>query len=130
MANVETYRGFLSLTPMASPIDGLFDVFVIPNATKVRVWAGIFKMLFGLPRQWDGVMLCRGRSVRVTVDGRPPEELAVRCGAFPLLVLPESVESLRARQAEAEVSCVSEAGGALPVHFVNESRAAAQGSRT
>lgn len=129
VANVETYRGFLSLTPMASPIDGLFDVFVIPAATKLRVWTRIFKILFGLPGRWDGVVLCRGRTVRVTVDGRPPDDLAVRRRAFPLLVLPESVESLRARQAEAEVSCAAEAGVA-PEALVSESRGAVQGPRT
>jgi diacylglycerol kinase (ATP) len=31
VANVETYRDFLNLTPAASPIDGRFDVFVIPR---------------------------------------------------------------------------------------------------
>jgi diacylglycerol kinase (ATP) len=130
VANVETYRGFLSLTPMASPIDGLFDVFVIPGATKLRVWTRIFKILFGLPGRWDGVVLCRGRTVRVTVDGRPPDDLAVRRRAFPLLVLPESVESLRARQNEAEVSCAAEAGAAAALHPVSESRGAAQDPRT
>jgi diacylglycerol kinase (ATP) len=132
VANVETYRGFLSLTPMASPIDGLFDVFVIPSTTKLRAWTCIFRILFGLRRRWDGVVLCRGRSARVTVDGRAPDELEVRRRAFPLLVLPESVESLRARQAEAEaeVSCASEVGAAPAVNFVNESRAAPQGPRT
>lgn len=132
VANVETYRGFLSLTPMASPIDGLFDVFVIPGASKLRVWTRIFKILVGLPGQWDGVVLCRGRGVRVTVDGRPPDELAVRRRAFPLLVLPESVERLRARQAEVEVEVpgASEAGAAPAVHLVSESHGAAPGSRT
>ena len=129
VANVETYRGFLSLTPMASPIDGLFDVFVIPGAPKLRVWTRLFKILCGLPGRWDGVGLCRGRHVRVTVDGGPPDELAVRRRAFPLLVLPESVERLRARQAEAEVACASEAGAAPAVQLVNESRGAGQGPR-
>jgi len=45
VANVETYRGFLSLTPTASPIDGMFDVFVIPRVGKLRLaWR-----LFSLP---------------------------------------------------------------------------------
>jgi hypothetical protein len=38
----------------------------------------------------------------VTVEGRPPEELNVHRLALPLLVLPESIADLRARQAEAE----------------------------
>jgi hypothetical protein len=117
---------------MASPIDGLFDVFVIPGASKLRVWTRIFKILVGRPGRWDGVALCRGRGVRVTVDGLPPDERAVRRRAFPLLVLPESVERLRARQAEVEVEVpgASEAGAAPAVHLVSESHGAAPGSRT
>lgn len=33
VANVETYRGYLSLTPTASPIDGMFDVFLVPRVS-------------------------------------------------------------------------------------------------
>jgi diacylglycerol kinase (ATP) len=112
VANVETYRGFLSLTPTASPIDGLFDIFLIPRTTKLWVWTAIFKILLGLPRRWDGVVLSRGRTVRVTVSGREPEQLAVRRRALPLLVLPETLESLRVRQAEAEAELASAPRGA------------------
>ena len=101
VANVETYRGFLSLTPAASPIDGVFDIFAIPGGSKWSVWTRIFKILFRLPGQWDGVILCRGKSVRVTVDGRT-DELTLRRRVLPLLVLPESLETLKVRQSEAE----------------------------
>lgn len=103
VANVETYRGYLSLTPAASPIDGLFDVFVIPSATKLGVLMRLLKLMLGLSGRWEGVMLCRGRRVRVTVEGGTPEELAVGRSVLPLLVPPGSVESLKARQAEADV---------------------------
>ncbi len=103
VANVETYRGYLSLTPTASPIDGLFDIFVIPHATKLGVLMRLLKLMRGLPGRWEGVVLCRGRRVRATVEGGTPEELAVRRSVLPLLVPPGSVESLRARQAEADV---------------------------
>jgi hypothetical protein len=46
--------------------------------------------------------LARGRRVRVTVEGHAPEELTVLRRALPLLVLPESVTELEARQVEAE----------------------------
>jgi diacylglycerol kinase (ATP) len=124
VANVETYSGFLNLTPSASPIDGLFDVFVIPRTTKIRAWARIFRILLGLPRRWDGVVLSRGRSVRVTADGRAPEILEVRRRALPLLVLPESLESLKIRQAEAEVATALEGGGLAAPPLVTEPRAA------
>jgi len=107
VANVETYRGYLSLTPTASPVDGLFDIFLIPRTTRRGVWIRIFKILLGLPGRWDGVVLARGRTVRVSVNGRNSEDLAVRRRALPLLVLPDSLDRLKARQAaaEAEVAC-------------------------
>ena len=39
VANVETYRDFLPLTPSASPIDGRFDVFVVPGPASSG-WPG------------------------------------------------------------------------------------------
>jgi diacylglycerol kinase family enzyme len=101
VANVETYRGFLSLTPTASPIDGVFDIFVIPGGSKWSVWSCIFKILLRMPGRWDDVILCHGQSVRVTVNGQT-DELTLRRRALPLLVLPESLETLKVRQSEAE----------------------------
>src|SRR5262249_23191334 len=114
VANVETYRGFLNLTPTASPIDGLFDVFVIPATSKILAWARIFRILLGLPGRWQGVVLARGRSVRITANGQAPEELEVRRRALPLLVLPESLESLKVRQAEAEAAALDRSGAGAP----------------
>ncbi len=112
VANVETYRGYLSLTPTASPIDGLFDVFVIPRASKLGVLTRLLRLMYGLPGRWEGVVLCRGRCVRVTANGGPPEVLEVRRSVLPLLVPPGSVERLRARQAEADVPFGPHAGPA------------------
>ena len=102
VANVETYRGYLSLTPTASPIDGLFDVFTISGPSRLGVWMRVFRLLVGWRRGAHGVAFGRGRGVRVTVDGQPPEELVVKRRALPLLVRPESLAELRARQVEAE----------------------------
>jgi diacylglycerol kinase (ATP) len=101
VANVETYRGFLSLTPAASPIDGVFDIFVIPGGSKWSAWTRIFKILLRMPGRWDSVILRRGRSAHVTVNGQT-DELTLRRRALPLLVLPESLETLKVRQSEAE----------------------------
>src|SRR4029453_16895820 len=49
VANVETYRGFLSLTPTASPVDGLFDVFIVPCATKLKVGARLLRLMLKIP---------------------------------------------------------------------------------
>ncbi|HEX6775444.1 MAG TPA: diacylglycerol kinase family protein [Methylomirabilota bacterium] len=102
VANVETYRGYLSLTPTASPIDGLFDVFTISSRSRLGLWMRVLRLLVGSRRGADGVAFGRGQRVRVTVDGHPPEELVVNRRALPLLVRPESLAELRARQVEAE----------------------------
>jgi diacylglycerol kinase (ATP) len=102
VANVETYRGYLSLTPTATPIDGLFDVFAITARSRLGLWMRVFRLLLGRRRTADGMAWGRGQRVCVTEKGRPPEELVVHRRALPLLVLPESLAELRARQAEAE----------------------------
>ena len=77
VANVETYRGFLSLTPKAVPIDGLFDVAVVPRVSKVVLIAGLLRLMIG----WGRLKLYRGRRVVVTTPRRR-EELAVRWRAL------------------------------------------------
>jgi diacylglycerol kinase (ATP) len=98
VANVETYRGYLSLTPGASPLDGLFDVFVIPRTTMLGVWTRLLKLGLGLRGRWEGVVRRRGRSVQVMVDGRARDDLTVRPRALPLLVPPVSAPSPAARR--------------------------------
>ena len=112
VANVETYRGFLSLTPTASPIDGYLDIFVVPGGSKLSVWTRIFKLLLRLPGRWNGVILCHGRNVRVTANGRT-DELTLRRRALPLLVLPESIETLKVRQTEAEAEVTAAPAAAV-----------------
>jgi diacylglycerol kinase (ATP) len=102
VANVETYRGFLSLTPAASPIDGLFDVFIIPRVGRLRLVVRLLKLLLRMPGRWRGVLLCRGRQVSVRVNGKRHEELRTLRRALPLLVPPGSVEAIEQRQLEAD----------------------------
>jgi diacylglycerol kinase (ATP) len=99
VANVETYRGFLSLTPKASPIDGRFDVLVIPRMSKARLFVRLLKIMLRLPRRWNGVTLYRGRHVVVTADGRR-EELRTARRVLPLLVPLGAVAELVRRQIE------------------------------
>jgi diacylglycerol kinase (ATP) len=102
VANVETYRGFLSLTPTASPIDGLFDVFVIPRVSKAGLVRRLMSLMLRLPGRWWGVTLYRGRRVRVTTPRRR-ESLVVRRRALPLLVPPGAIEGLRQRTVEEDL---------------------------
>jgi diacylglycerol kinase (ATP) len=96
VANVETYRGFLSLTPAASPIDGMFDVFLIPRVGKLRLAWRLFALLLRLRGRWHGVRIYRGRRVTVTTPRRR-ETLRTRRRVLPLLIPPGALEALRAR---------------------------------
>jgi diacylglycerol kinase (ATP) len=101
VANVETYRDFLPLTPCASPIDGRFDVFVIPRTSKLGLAWRLFLLKLRLPGRWKGVSLFRGRTV-VVGDERRRETLRVIRRALPLLLPPGSVAALERRQVEEE----------------------------
>jgi diacylglycerol kinase family enzyme len=96
VANVETYHGFLSLTPAASPIDGLFDVAVIPRISTPRLLWRLLSLLLQLPGRWGGLTVYRGQRVVVTTPRRR-EVLTVRRRALPLLVPPGAVEAVAAR---------------------------------
>jgi diacylglycerol kinase (ATP) len=96
VANVETYRGFLALTPTASPIDGLFDVCVIPRVPTMILLFRLLRVMLRLPGRWRGVILYRGRQVKVTTPRRQ-EQLAVRRQVLPLMVARGVMEALRNR---------------------------------
>ena len=85
IANVETYRGFLSLTPAASPADGVFDVCVIPRTTPARILAQLIKVMLDVPGCRDELDLYRGRHVRVRVNRRKPQDVRILDGALALL---------------------------------------------
>ena len=92
VANVETYRGFLTLTPAASPLDGVFDVCLVPRGSRIGLMRQLIGLLLHLPGRWRGVRLYRGRRVTVTTPQRR-EELVVRPSVLPLLVRPGALEA-------------------------------------
>ena len=95
VANVETYSGFLPLTPRANPIDGLFDVAVIPRVSQAVLLAGLLR-LFLRGGRWRRLKLYRGRHVVVTTPRRR-EEMTVRRFTLPLLVRAGAIDELRRR---------------------------------
>src|SRR5262249_29103611 len=95
VANVETYRGFLSLTPRATPTDGLFDVFVVPRTTTLGLWMEVFRRWVRDPRGRSVATLLRGSRVLVEVDGETPDELRILPGALRVLVPRESAARRR-----------------------------------
>jgi len=113
VANVETYRGFLSLTPTASPIDGQFDIFIAPRSSRLRLNFRLLLLLLRAPGRWKGVTLCRGRRVTITVNDRRREGLRTVRRALPLLVPRGSVETLarRTRDTDAPLGVVPAKAG-------------------
>jgi diacylglycerol kinase (ATP) len=99
VANVETYRDMLPLTPAASPIDGRFDVFVIPRTSKLGLALRLLRLKLRLPGRWKGVSLYRGRTVVVRGDTHH-ETLRVVRRALPLLLPPGAIAALERRQVE------------------------------
>jgi diacylglycerol kinase (ATP) len=92
VANVETYGPWLRLTPKASPVDGVFDVFVMAGATKLEVLAKLLRRHLRLPGTQSG-MVYRGRRVTVVSDSAR-EDLELLTGALPVLVRPETRRAL------------------------------------
>ena len=101
VANVETYRDFLSLTPAASPVDGRLDVFVVPRTSKWGLAWRLLRIKLRLPGRWRGVSVYRGREV-VIVSAAGRETLRVVRRVLPLLLPPGAIERLKRRQLEGE----------------------------
>jgi len=101
VANVETYRDLLSLTPAASPFDGRLDVFAIPRTSKLGLTWRLLKLKLRLPGRWKAVALYRGREV-VVIGAHGHDTLRVARRVLPLLLPPGAVEQLKRRQVERE----------------------------
>ena len=77
VANVEAYGPWLPLTPEASPVDGLFDVFILGGATRRQVFLELLRRPLRLPGRRAAGMLYRGRRSRCpasagrTIGSRP-----------------------------------------------------------
>ena len=96
VANVETYRGFLSLTPEASPADGWFDVVVMERASWPRVWARLLGLLLAFGDAQTGLRRCRARRVRVFEEGKAPQDVRMLPSALALVVPPAMAAALPA----------------------------------
>ncbi len=94
VANVETYGPWLRLTPAASPVDGLFDVFVMRGSTKREILARLLRRHLRLPGSEHGALLCRGRHVSVAGPQSARDELKLLPRLLPVLVSPETAATL------------------------------------
>lgn len=96
VANVKTYGAWLPLTPDASPVDGLFDVFVMKGTTRRQVFAKLLRRHLRIPAAADGTtLLCRGQ--RVLVSNRRSttrDQLETLPHRLPVVVSPETAAAL------------------------------------
>ena len=102
VANVRAYGDVLALTPDASPVDGLLDVFVIPRTSRLGLCRRLIALLLRLPRRGDDVLLFRGRRVAVSRPGQFREDIQVVPAALPVMVRRGWLNGMRATQREAE----------------------------
>jgi diacylglycerol kinase (ATP) len=94
VANVQAYGAWLPLTPDASPVDGLFDVFLLRAATHGQVVAGLLRRHLRIPDAGPDMIVCRGRRVTVSSPGSRRDRLDVMQGRLPIVVSPEAAAAL------------------------------------
>jgi diacylglycerol kinase (ATP) len=94
VANVRTYGAWLPLAPAASPIDGLFDVFIMRAAPKREILAKLLKRHLRLPGADAGTLLVRGRSVVITGPDSARDELALIPRGLRVVVSAETAARL------------------------------------
>ena len=97
VANVKTYGAWLPLTPDASPVDGLFDVFVMKGATHRQVFAKLLRRHLRIPgaaARDAPLPRAAGVGVRSRLEARSARGPAQR---LPVVVSPETASGPRAR---------------------------------
>jgi diacylglycerol kinase (ATP) len=95
VANVEAYGPWLPLTPEASPVDGLFDVFILRGATRRQVFLELLGLHLRLPGTRALGMAYRGRRVSVSVRRRTHDRVETLRHCLPVVVSPETAGRLQ-----------------------------------
>jgi diacylglycerol kinase (ATP) len=94
VANVKTYGAWLPLTPNASPVDGLFDVFIMRGASHRQVFLKLLRRHLRIPGGESTTALCRGQRVSVSGLRSTRDQLEVLPGRLPVIVSPETAAAL------------------------------------
>jgi diacylglycerol kinase (ATP) len=94
VANVKTYGAWLPLTPDASPVDGLFDVFVMRGAGHRQVFLKLLRRHLRIPGAESATVLCRGQRVSVSGLRSRRDQLEVLRHRLPVVVSPETAVAL------------------------------------
>ncbi len=95
VSNVPTYGGWLKLTPAASPIDGLFDVFIMRGRSKREILSKLLKRHLRLPAADAGTFVRCGRRVSVATAHGRADKLVVAPRSLTVVVSPQTAEALR-----------------------------------
>jgi diacylglycerol kinase (ATP) len=95
VANVKTYGAWLPLTPDASPVDGLFDVFVLRGETRRQILGKLLRRYLRIPGDIAGAEIHRGQRVSVSGLGSTRDQLEVLPGALHVVVSAATAEALR-----------------------------------
>lgn len=102
VANVATYGPWLRLTPSASPVDGLFDVFVMSGTTKREIFTRLLRRHLRLPGLEQGTVLSRGRQVSVIGPDSTRDHLQLIPGLLPVVVSSEKAASFERESVHAD----------------------------
>lgn len=102
VSNVETYGAWLKLTPGASPIDGLFDVFAMTGRNKRDVLLRLLRRHFRLASGNDDTFVWRGRRVSVAAPQCPPDQLALLPHRLLVVVTPKTAAALGCEPVETD----------------------------
>src|SRR5439155_1753092 len=101
VANVETYGPWLPLTPDASPIDGLLDVFVMRRSSKRAILAALVQRHLRLAAGTPHALGCRGGALERAEAGRDVERREAHRG-------PERFDDRRADQRRGQPEAVED----------------------
>jgi diacylglycerol kinase (ATP) len=110
VANVKTYGAWLPLIPDASPVDGLFDVFVMRGMSYRQVFARLLRRHLRLPGVRDEALLCRGERVSVSGLRSKPDHLKVLGRGLPVVVSLETAAALQRGIGRHEVEALRSPG--------------------
>jgi diacylglycerol kinase (ATP) len=103
VANVPSYGAWLPLTPDASPVDGLFDVFVMTGSTSATL-ARLLGRHLRIPGVDRASRLSRGRHVSVAAPDSPPVELRMLPGLLQVVAPPATAHALERDRVQRRVA--------------------------
>jgi len=104
VSNVATYGPWLPLTPEASPIDGLLDVFVMLGRSRREIATRLVAHQLRVSSPDERAMLYRAQRVSVTGPDGVRDEMTLLPGRLTVVVSRETAEALQQDRTRIEVA--------------------------